>query len=321
MSNPLRSFGLGPLALKLWYRPIGRVRDSLRNGGPFVERETERQRLLMIDAARALPVLPEPANALRVTLHLLTGKRFLYQAAFCLHSFARHSGAAIEAHLYDDGSFDEALRVQVAQLGPGIVFHSIGESIAKLDALLPESRFPVLRERWRNYPNIRKLIDPHLGSTGWKFVIDSDLLFFRRPDFLLNWCAAPDRPLHAVDCEESYGYSRPLMEKLAGAPIPPLVNVGLCGLRGDTLDWAELERWCAELIAREKTNYYLEQALVAMLAARTQPCAIAPARDYLTKPGRVEGSRPTAVMHHYVAESKRWYYHHGWRTVQSQLTA
>lgn len=314
-----QQLGLGKLALKLWHQPVGRVRDSLRNGGPFVERETERQRLLMVEAAKTLPALPQPAGAPRVALHLLTGRKYLFQAAYCLHSFARQSGAAIDAHIYDDGSFDDDLRRQLDRLGSGVVFHPIGEIRAKLDALLPESRFPVLRERWRNYPNIRKLTDPHLGSTGWKLILDSDLLFFRRPDFLFNWCAAPDRPLHAVDCMESYGYSRPLMEKLAGAPIAPLVNVGLCGLRSDALNWAELEAWCAELIAREKTSYYLEQALGAMLAARAPACAVAPAGDYLTNPGREEGAHPTAVMHHYVAESKRWYYRHGWREVQRQL--
>ena len=313
MSSALRSLGLGRLALTLWHQPLARLRDSLRNGGPFAERETERQRRQMVEAAHALPALPLPKDAPTVALHLLTGKRFLYQAAYCLHSFARHSDARLEAHVYDDGSFDEALRTQLLRLGPGIVFHSFDEVRARLDTFLPECRFPVLRERWLHYPNLRKLTDPHLGSTGWKLVIDSDLLFFRRPEFLLNWCASPDRPLHAVDCEESYGYSRNLMERLAGAPIPPLVNVGLCGLRSDALDWDQLEAWCAELIAREKTSYYLEQALVAMLVARQQPCAVAPADDYLTKPGRDEGTAPRAVMHHYVAESKRWYYRHGWR--------
>ena len=47
-------------------------------------------------------------------------------------------------------------------------------------------------------------------------MIDSDLLFFRRPDFLVSWLTAPTRPLHAVDFTESYGYSRPLLEQLAG---------------------------------------------------------------------------------------------------------
>jgi hypothetical protein len=308
-----RQLGLGKLALALWHQPLSRLRDSWRNGGPWVERENERQRLEMVAAAATLPPLPPRPGEPSVTVHLLTGRRFWYQTAFCLHSLARQSEVGITAAIYDDGTFDDHLRDQLARFGAGLTFHPATELRERLETFLPESRFPVLRERWRNYPNIRKLIDPHLGSTGWKLVIDSDLLFFRRPDFLLAWLQAPDRVLHAVDCEESYGYSRALLERLAGAPIPPLVNVGLCGLKSDALDWSELEAWCAELIAREHTSYYLEQALVAMLAARVQPCAIAPAADYVTKPGLAEGRHPRAVMHHYVAESKRSYFRHGWR--------
>jgi hypothetical protein len=316
-----RRLNLGPLALALWHRPLGRLRDSWRNGGPLVVRGTERQRLEMAAAALGLPPLPARPGAPRVTLHLLTGRRFWYQTAFCLHSFARHADAEVHAEIYDDGTFDAELRARLAAFGPRLVFHSAPEIRARLDDLLPESRFPALRERWRNYPNLRKLIDPHLGSTGWKLVIDSDLLFFRRPTLLLDWCAAPDRPLHAVDCTESYGYSRPLMEKLAGAPIPPLVNVGLCGLRGESLNWPELEAWTAELQAREKTSYFLEQALVAMLVARAQPCAIAPAADYITLPTRDEVLAPRAVMHHYVDTAKRWYFRHGWRRAGTALAA
>ena len=310
-----QKLGLGRLALALWHRPLARLRDSWRNGGPLTERETERQRQEMIAAARDLPPLPVRAGAPTVRLHLLTGQRFWNQTAFCLQSFAVQSEVNVAADIYDDGTFDAPLQAQLARLGPSVTFHSAAQIRDRLETFLPENKFPVLRERWRNYPNIRKLTDPHLGSSGWKLVIDSDLLFFRRPAFLLDWLAAPDRPLHAVDCEESYGYSRQLMERLAGAPIPPLVNVGLCGLRSESLNWAELESWCAELIAREKTSYYLEQALVAMLVARVPSCAIAPAADYVTKPARDEGRAPTAIMHHYVAESKRSYFRDGWRRV------
>jgi len=308
--------GLGRLALKFWHQPLARLRDSWRDGGPLVARGTERQRQEMEAAAYTLPALPIRTGTPNVTLHFLTGRRFWYQTAFCLHSFGQQSEAGIHAEIYDDGSLDSSLSRQLAQFGPGINLRAAPAIRERLDALLPEAKFPMLRERWRNYPNIRKLTDPHLGSTGWKLVIDSDLLFFRRPDFLLDWLAAPDRPLHAVDCEESYGYSRALMERLAGAPIPPLVNVGLCGLRSESLNWPEIEAWCAELIAREKTSYYLEQALVAMLVAREKARAVAPAADYVTKPGRAEGLAPTAVMHHYVAESKRWYFRSGWRLAQ-----
>ena len=315
LNQTAQRMGLGRLALALWHQPLDRLRDSWRNGGPFAERETERQRLEMVAAARELPPLPPRPGATPVALHLLTGQRFWYQTAFCLHSLARQSELDITAELYDDGSLDDSLRAQLARLGPAIKFHRATAIRERLDAFLPETSFPVLRERWRNYPNIRKLTDPHLGSTGWKLVLDSDLLFFRRPGFLLDWLAAPARPLHAVDCEESYGYSRALMERLAGAPIPPLVNVGLCGLRSESLNLSELESWCAELIGREKTSYYLEQALVAMLVARTPPCAVAPAADYVTKPAKAECLAPHAVMHHYVAESKRWYFRDAWRRI------
>jgi hypothetical protein len=305
----------GQLLLRFYHTPLGRMKDSLRHGGPFAVRETERQRAEMETAAATLPALPEFSATAPVTLHLMTGRRFWYQTAFCLHSFAAAAQTTVRAELYDDGSIDAACAAHFRCLGPWVSLHLIGELRAKRDAYLPAARFPVLRERWENYPNIRKLIDPHLGSAGWKLVIDSDLLFFRRPDFLLRWLAAPDRILHAVDCTESYGYPRPLLQELAGAPIPPLVNVGLCGLRSEALDWEELERWCATLHAREKTSYYLEQALVAMLAARAHHCAVAPAADYITLPSRAEVLAPQAVMHHYVDTAKRWYFRHGWRHI------
>ncbi len=277
-------------------------------------RETERQRQAMEAAAAGLPPLPAPAADTPLRLHLLTGRRFWYQTAFCLHSFVRAAGEPVRAEIYDDGSLEDEVARRLLRLGPAIRIHARNDILDRLDRCLPAGRFPVLRERWSHYPNIRKLTDVHAGGEGWKLAIDSDLLFFRRPDLLLRWLRAPDQPLHAVDCAESYGYSRPLLERLAGASLPPLVNVGLCGLRSDALDWLELEAWCAELIAREKTNYYLEQALVAMLAAR-QSCLVAPASDYITRPGRGDVLKPTAVMHHYVASSKRWYFRHGWRAV------
>lgn len=276
-------------------------------------RETERQHREMAEAARRLPPFAPATAPGHLRLHLLTGRRFWDQTAFCLHSFARASGTAPTVDVYDDGTCDEFVVGQLRRFGPGVRVHAAPTLRARLDALLPRERFPTLRDRWDNYPNIRKLIDPHLGSTGWKLVIDSDLLFFRRPDFLLDWLAAPDRVLHAVDCVESYGYSRTLLERLAGARLPERANVGLCGLRSESLDWDELEAWSRELMATTRMNYYLEQALVAMLAARAGQCAVAPADDYVTMPNRAEVLAPRAVMHHYVDISKRWYFRHGWR--------
>jgi hypothetical protein len=308
-----RRLGLGTLLLHLYHRPVSKARAVVRQGGPWAMRETERRRAEMEAAAATLPPLPVPQADSPYCLHVLTGQRFWYQTAFCLHSFTREIPEGVRVEIYDDGTLSPRYVELLSRLGPAITIHAQAGIIARLDDCLPEADFPVLRELWRAYPHIRKITDVHAGRSGFKLVIDSDLLFFRRPQVLLDWMSNPSRILHAVDCIESYGYSRPLMERLARAPIPELVNVGLCGMDSAALDWAELEAWCAALIERERRSYYLEQALVAMLAARQASCLVAPARDYVTMPSRAEVASPRAVMHHYVADSKRWYFRQGWR--------
>jgi hypothetical protein len=301
----------GKILYHAWHRPTGYARSVLAAGGPLEVWRNDRGHAAMIAAARELPPLPATSGA-PLELHLLTGRRFWDQTAFCLWTFARHAGRPIAPVIYDDGSLNAETRAPLARLFPAARFVTRDETIARLDAHLPAAKFPALRERWLNYPNIRKLLDPHVGQRGWKLVIDSDLLFFRRPDFLLAWLDAPKRALHAVDCETSYGYTRPLLNSLAAAPLAERVNVGLTGLDGAELDWEKLERWTATLHAREGTSYYLEQALIAMLVAG-RDCAVAPAADYVTLPPPAEAEACRAVMHHYVAGAKRWYFRHCWR--------
>lgn len=307
-----RKAGLGPVAYHLFHRPWSKLRDCIREGGPLMQRRTERGRREMERAAAHLPPLaPADITHAPLELHLLTGRRFWYQSAFCLWSFAQHARRKIAPVVYDDGTLAEEQRAALAGIFPLARFVPLGETLLRLDEHLPAARFPVLRERWQHYPNIRKLTDIHTGSSGWKLVIDSDLLFFRRPSLLIKWLDKPGRPLHAVDIENSYGYSRPLLEALAGAPLADLVNVGLCGLNSSELDWEKLEHWCRALMEQEGASYYLEQALVAMLVAGRE-CTIAPAASYVTLPRPPEALACDAVMHHYVAESKRWYFQHNW---------
>ena len=317
MSESLRALGLGKVAYHLWYRPVGNLGNMIAAGGPFEMRRTERGRAAMEVAAYSLPELSGLNGPAPLELHVLTGRRFWYQTAFCLWTFARHSGRSLRPIIYDDGSLSEQFSAPLARLFPNVRFVSQEEIIDRLDVHLPVARYPALRERWINYPNIRKLIDVHVGQSGWKLVIDSDLLFFRRPSLLIEWLDSPAQPLHAVDCATSYGYTRPLLDSLAGAPVAELVNVGLTGLNGSELDWEKLEYWCRTLIQRERTTYYLEQALGAMLIAG-RVCNIAPATDYVTLPRPPEARECRAVMHHYVANSKRWYFQHCWQMARQR---
>ena len=310
----------GRLVYLGFHRPLETLRRTFADGGPLAQRETARWRNRMIAAAGSIAISPAPRGETAVDVHFLTGARFWYQTVFCAASLARQSGIRLACHIHDDGTLDDTLAARLCTaLGPDTVIHTYAESVARLDVLLPESRFPHLRERHRNYPNIRKLIDPHLGSTGWKCVLDSDMLFFRRPAVLLNWLRSPDRPLHMVDCETSYGYPLDVLSALCGTQVGERVNVGICGLDSASLDWERIEGWCARLHAAHGTSYFLEQAIVAMLVAG-RACEVAPETDYICLPARGEVEAPVAAMHHYVAGSKRWYFRHGWRNCGVETT-
>ena len=68
----------------------------------------------------------------------------------------------------------------------------------------------------------------------------------------------------------------------------------------------------------ESSAQVVSQALTALLLAEASAQAL-PAADYIVRPSLAEGRAPTAVLHHYVAHSKRSYFQHGWRHVLGEL--
>lgn len=315
LSSSARKFGLGRAAYLLWHKPLAVVRKSIASGGPLEQWRDSRNQSEMERAAESLPTAHDAVDAKLPELHFLTGRKFWYQTAFCLHSLQKQSGRVFRAVFHDDGSFDGETMDRLRTLFPAAEIQRRSESDARVDALLPASHFPFLHaERQQRHPNFLKLTHVHAGKTGWKLVLDSDMLFFRRPHFLLEWLADPSRPLYMLDIADAYGYSRALMDAVAGASVPSRVNVGLCGLDSSRFDWERLEAWCRRLVETEGSSYYVEQAITAMLMAN-QPCAIAPRSDYLLMPDNAECLAPRAAMHHYVASSKRGYFRHAWRHI------
>jgi hypothetical protein len=307
-----RVLGLGPAVLRYYHTPIARLRQSIAEGGPAEQRRTEQARREMIAAAEVLPALTAPHGQEAVEIAFLSGERFWWQTLFCVVSLQTHSRVRITPLVYDDGTFSEVTWSAFSRVVPWARLVAAAEIETALEAHLPFSRFPSLRSRRLSYPHLRKLTDIHAGRGGWLAVLDSDMLFFRPPKALLDWLVAPDRPCSLVEGISAYGYSLGLMRELAGAEPPARVNVGVCGLRSDAIDWDRLEYWCREMLEREGTHYFQEQALTAMLLAG-QECHRFGPPDYIVMPNLAEGRRPAAALHHYVSSSKRSYFQHGWR--------
>ena len=247
-----------------------------------------------------------------IEVQVLTGRKFWYQTAFCLHSFALASGREVRAVIHDDGSLDEEHADVLLRLFPGSRVETRGLIMARLDELLPTSKFPSLRARRLELPLIKKITDIHLGRSGWRMFFDADLLFFRRPDVLLDWWDDPFVPLTSVDAAYAYGYSMELLNEIAGKPVYDFINTGLLGLKSDSIDWDKMEYWCRTLIERAGTDYYQEQALVALQLAGSDRVVL-PQEDYLVYPRGPEALACDAVMHHYVDLSKKSYFRDNWR--------
>ena len=276
---------------------------------------TKRGRRQMLEAARHLPPLEVSGPESPVEVHFLTGRMFWYQTAFCCYSLMLHSRADLRIVFNDDGTLERRHADTLLATFPAARVNFEPEIEERLDEHLPAERFPVLRRRRLNLKLMRKLTDTHAGTSGWKLFLDSDMLFFRRPDFLLNWLRSPrQQRFYMEDITRAYGYSPELMSTLARGPLPKQMNSGMCGLKSDELDWEQLEAWCAEMIAHGGERYLQEQALSAMLMVK-RPCAVAPREDYITVPRRKEVRNPRAVMHHYAGDLKRWYLQFAWKHV------
>jgi hypothetical protein len=338
---------LGRFVYLAYHRPMGCLKRSIREGGPIEQWKTEKGRREMEAAAWRLPSIRlkdeetkrldreargqtsepggqisesmghasdmrHPVSERPVKVQVLTGRRFWYQTAFCLYSFAVASGREVRAVIHDDGSLDQRHADVLLRLFPGSRVETRDIIMARLDELLPAAKFPTLRARRLELPLIKKITDIHLGRMGWRVFFDADLLFFRRPDALLEWWDNPRVPLTSVDVAYAYGYSMELLNELAGRPVYDFINTGLLGLKSDSIDWDRMEYWCRTLIERAGTDYYQEQALVALQLAGLDR-AVLPRQDYLVHPRGEEALACRAVLHHYVDLSKKDYFRNNWR--------
>lgn len=308
-----KTLSLGSIVYRTYHKPKSFVKECLRRGANNMVIDYWSQ-IQMEQAAYHLFNVSKHKDKDTFNIYFLSGQRFWYQTCFCAYSMAQNTDVNLRPIIYDDGTLTRKYIEAIQRIFPYAVVVGVKEIEEQVNQHLPISKFPYLRERRANYPNIRKLTDIHIGSQGWKLVLDSDMLFFRQPTFLIDWLKSPLQPCHMVDTETSYGYSDNLMSSLAQAKLPDRLNVGICGLNSSAIDWEQLEFWCKTLIEQEGTHYYQEQALVAMMLAN-HSCMVAPAEDYIVMPDRAEAILPKAILHHYVSDSKPWYFRYGWKHI------
>ena len=296
--------------INLLYRyPVAQLKKFRRFGGYFKYRKIMAARKQMENASFSLPAVTSVNDGLPV--YFLTGKKYIYQTLFCIHSLVLVSKAKFRFVLVDDGTFDDYLIDRIKKQLPGCTLVTANEIEHNLKCVLPIETFPNLHRKRKEYPHIKKLTDIHtIQADEWKLVLDSDMLFWSEPTSLIAWLNNPQKPLYMVDCVEAYGYTHKLMKQLADAEIKPLINVGAVGLNSKTILWQQLDNWIEILEKSEGKTYYLEQALTAMLIGN-KSAVVLNKEYYLVNPAVINDK--SAVLHHYVDLSKKLYFLDSWK--------
>ncbi|MDX2197051.1 MAG: hypothetical protein NW207_11610 [Cytophagales bacterium] len=267
----------------------------------------------MMAASKNLVVKPPAIAHATYPVYFLTGKKYWYQTVFCAYSLQKQcEHVSFHFYIIDDGTFDDEL-VQLCNMQlTNSTFASSHEIEYRIQSALPMAKYPFLNHKRLVYKHIRKLTDVHAGLSGYKLLLDSDMLFWGTPHLMLHWLSAPANPFFIIDSDTAYGYPLEYMNELCQEIVYPRLNVGAIGLSSSNIDFDKLEYWGKMLEQKHGTSYYLEQALTAMLVG-SKPCTIGSTEQYIVYPSAEEVHNPMAVLHHYVDVSKKYYYTHAWR--------
>lgn len=298
--------------INIAYRyPYAHIKNVMKFGGPFDYIRMKNNQLCMKKAAMQLPpVQSKPAG---FPIFFLTGKGYLYQTLFCIHSLVKNSSEDFKFVLIDDGTFDAEIIKKIDEKLPfaEIITQAIIQE--NLEKSLPKEQFPKINAKRIEYPHIKKLTDIHtIIEYPWKLVFDSDMLFLNNPVEIIDWLKTKTAPIHLIDSQESYGYSKVLMRELASTNIPHMLNVGVIGLKSSQIDWPKIENWITKLERQQGKSYYLEQAITAMVVGEKAATVLNP-EQYIVNPAKSQILSGKGILHHYVDTSKKHYFNFRWK--------
>lgn len=201
-------------------------------------------------------------------IHVLTSADDWLNLLWALKTFYSWSRCRFALCIHDDGTLPAKALAHLRAAFPAARLISRAEADAQVGPLLAD--FPRCRAlRARNRFTL-KLFDFHAALAADRMLLlDSDILFFRRPDTLLALIADPECRHNSLNRDWRYGYSfasedaQPPLD----CPLPPLINYGLGLVHRGSAPLAWIEEFLA-LPGICETECVIEQTLAALCSAR-----------------------------------------------------
>ncbi|MDP3993642.1 MAG: hypothetical protein Q8P75_01515 [bacterium] len=248
-----------------------------------------------------------PGNAYSV--HLLCGHKDLQMLFWSLASWYQAVAQSGQVYIHDDGTFNSKDKRIISKMFPYAAIVDYQETTQHVLAGLAD-RFPRayhyrnLSQTDRRYIFNLKLIDPFfVGDAGTKLIIDSDLLWFQRPQKLLEAISEKRLPIF-MGGEGSMDFvfadGSELNKNIGG------VNSGVVGYERKQFSLDSLEEFYSR-VGSNANPHFVEQAGYAYILTRGSEPIFLPADKYHIK-GSVSDQ---TVMKHYTSPRREQFWFEG----------
>ncbi len=198
---------------------------------------------------------------------MVLSQSMLEMGMLTLRSLEYHTGRLWAPFIHEDGSLTEQDVARLRSHFPDARIVRRTDADRELHELL--APFPACRESRRKHNWFLKNFDTwHYALHDRYIVIDSDIVFFRRPDKMMDWIANGDDSVWVMeDTREKYALPREQIEALLGFPLWKKVNSGLDLMPRAAFNLPLAEKYFELCGPRARDFHFLEQTFFAVAGA------------------------------------------------------
>ena len=243
-----------------------------------------------------------PQDASGVSLHMVVGHEMLPMGMLALRSFEFHTRRRWSPWIHDDGTFTAADADMLSRHFPDsrLVWRS------RADQEVPGGleQFPSCRDHRLRHHWFLKVFDTRHYAPGPRYIIlDSDIVFFRRPNAVLGWVdGGSDEMWVMEDDREKYSHPREEIASALGIAMLERANSGLDLVPKAAADLGLADSFLATCAASARQYAFLEQTIFGIWVSAWQRGGLLSREEYEISWNTFRG--PRAVCRHYIGPAK-----------------
>lgn len=245
----------------------------------------------------------------------LTGANYWYQTIFCVYSLAKNTQNKIKVNIYTDGTLTKLQKNFILKVFPDVNFIDEETVLKKLAIVLPQEVYPTLWKLRNSNAFFRRIFDIHT-TQKWSLHLDSDMLFFKTPQELINSYKNKSSVYMVDKLEQSYFITdkKTLKEKY-NVNVMQKLNGGIIAYDSYNVNYLYLENISKKFINDFgiQNSAQIEQTLMSSILYSKNPEALDTNQYSIFYDNNIE--KNNQILNHYIFKAKYLYFTKEWKRI------